>query len=138
MDPSVDGSTNGASRAHPTARARLGAAGERLAAQLLERQGMTILARNWRCVYGEIDLVATEGPELVFVEVKTRRGARAGSPEEAITPTKQRRLIAAAQSYLVAREAEDHPYRIDVVAVDLTPGGQVVQVRHHRRAIAEE
>jgi putative endonuclease len=119
-------------------RARLGAAGERLAAQLLERQGYRILERNWRCRYGELDLVAADGPELVFVEVKTRRGARLGSPEEAITGAKRRRLIAAAQTYLAERGDEQHPYRFDVVAVALDPRGAAGAVRLHRRAIAEE
>lgn len=121
-----------------TAAARLGAGGERLAAQLIERQGYRLIARNWHCPYGEIDLIAEDGPEIVFVEVKTRRGNRLGAPEEAITPAKRRHLIAAAQTYLAETDAEDRPYRIDVVAIELGPSGDVRSVRLHRRAIAEE
>ena len=123
---------------HPTDRARLGAAGERLAAQTLEARGYRLLATNWRCPYGELDVIAEDGAELVFVEVKTRRGTASGAPEEAITPAKRRRLLAAAQTYLAEQGAEDHPYRFDVVAVDLAPGGRLRAIRLYRRAIAEE
>jgi putative endonuclease len=136
VDNHPDGPAGGATR-RPTARARLGAAGERLAARLLEERGVRVLCLNWHCAYGEIDVIAEDGPELVFVEVKTRRGERVGSPEEAITPAKRRRLIAAAQTYLAEREEEHRPYRIDVVAVDLAPDGSIRNVRLHRRAIEE-
>ena len=120
------------------ARRRLGASGERVAAGWLEARGYRIVARNWRCPYGELDLVAEHEGELVFVEVKTRRGLGHGAPEEAVTPAKRRRLIAAAQSYLVAAAQEDHPYRIDVVAVDLGPAGALRGVRHFPRSIEAE
>src|SRR5947209_4231245 len=82
------------------ARRQLGASGERVAANWLEARGYRILARNWRCPYGELDLIAEQNGEIIFVEVKTRRGATHGAPEEAITPAKRVRLIAAAQTYL--------------------------------------
>ena len=121
-----------------TPRTRLGAGGERLAAQMLETHGYRLVARNWRCPYGELDLIAEDGPELVFVEVKARRGDHLGSPEEAITPAKRRKLLLAAQSYLAEQGTEQRPYRFDVVAIELGPRGQVSAVRLHRRAIAEE
>lgn len=119
------------------ARARLGAAGERLAAQALAARGYQIVASNWRCAYGELDVIAQDGAELVFVEVKTRRGAASGAPEEAITAAKRRKLLAAAQTYLGEVGAEDRPYRFDVVAVDLAPDGRLRAVRLYRRAIEE-
>lgn len=119
-------------------RARLGKGGESLAATWLESRGMRVLARNWRCPYGEIDLIAAEGDELVFVEVKTRRGQALGAPEEAITPAKRRHLIAAAQAYLADHAREDAAYRIDVVAVQLAPSGRLIAVRHYASAIATE
>jgi putative endonuclease len=122
----------------PTARARLGSGGERLAASWLEARGYRILGMNWRCPYGELDLIAEQMGELVFVEVKTRRGVAMGTPEEAVTPVKQRRLIAAAQTYLMEHGAEDRPYRIDVVAVQLAPTGKLLDVRHHPSAVALE
>jgi putative endonuclease len=121
-----------------TARKRLGDAGERLAAAWLEAHGYHVLARNWRCPYGELDLIAERDGELVFVEVKTRRGERMGAPEEAITPTKRRRLIASTLSYLAEQGAEDHPYRIDVLAVALAPSGTLLGIRHYPASIAEE
>jgi putative endonuclease len=120
------------------ARKRLGASGERVAAGWLEARGYRIVARNWRCPYGELDLVAEHDGELVFVEVKTRRGQGHGAPEEAVTPVKRRRLIAAAQSYLAEAALEDRPYRIDVVAVDLGPAGAFLGVRHFPHSIGAE
>lgn len=69
--------------------------------------------------YGELDIIAEEQGELVFVEVTTRRGAAYGVPEEAITANKRAHLVAAAQSYLAENQSEAHPYRIDVIAVQL-------------------
>lgn len=138
-DPSDQTSHRAAGKTgRTTARARLGAAGERLAAQALEARGYRILASNWHCPYGELDLIAEDGAELVFVEVKTRRGAASGAPEEAITSAKQRRLRAAAQTYLAGRADEQHPYRFDIVAVDLAHDGRLRAIRLYRRAIEEE
>lgn len=122
----------------PTARARLGGAGERLAAGWLEARGYQVLARNWRCPYGELDVIAEEQGELVFVEVKTRRGDTHGAPEEAITASKRAHLIAAAQTYLMEQRRETQPYRIDVIAVQLDGQGHLTDVRHYRSAIALE
>lgn len=119
-------------------RKRLGAAGERLAATWLEARGFRIVRRNWRCPYGELDLVAESGGELVFVEVKTRRGTSMGLPEEAITPAKRQHLVASAQAYLAATGSEACPYRIDVVAVELAPGGKLLGVRHYPNCIGWE
>jgi putative endonuclease len=136
VSPSDASRRDGTSRT--TARARLGTSGERLAAELLERRGYVVIARNWRCPHGEIDVVAEDGEELVFVEVKTRRGSGLGSPEEAVTLAKRRKLIASAQTYLAEQGAEQRPYRFDVVAVELDAAGHLVAVRLHRRAIQEE
>lgn len=120
------------------ARAKLGGAGERLAAGWLEARGYRVLARNWRCAYGELDVITEEQGELVFVEVKTRRGVAHGAPEEAITASKRAHLIAAAQCYLAEHQREEQPYRIDVVAVQLDGQGRLAEVRHYRSAIALE
>ena len=123
-----------------TARTRLGAGGERRAASCLETHGYRLLARNWHAAFGELDLIAEDGPEqvFVFVEVKTRRGDRLGNPGEAITPSKRRKLMLAAQTFLAEQNAEQRPNRFDVVAIELDPPGKVSAVRLHRRAIAEE
>lgn len=119
-------------------RTRLGRSGERLAAVWLEARGYRIVGRNWRCAYGELDLIAEDRDELVFVEVKTRRGERMGAPEEAVTRVKRRRLVTSALAYLAAEGAEDRPYRIDVIAVELAPNGTLLAVRHYPRSVEME
>jgi putative endonuclease len=119
-------------------RQRLGGAGERLAAEHLRQAGYQVRAFNYRCRLGEIDIVAEEAGDLVFVEVKTRRGDAYGLPEEAVTVAKQRKLIAAAQTYLEAHACADASWRVDVVAVALTPAGKVQEVRIYRHAISAE
>lgn len=92
--------------------------GEALAARYLEERGYQILARQWRCRFGELDLVA-RSPEgvLCFVEVKRRGKGSIGLPREAVTPAKQKRLRLAAQSYLAACGLDDVPARFDVAEV---------------------
>jgi putative endonuclease len=110
------------------ARKRLGNAGEDIAARELIQRGYTVRDRNWRCPEGELDIVAEQGDALVFVEVRTRRGDRFGTPEDSITPTKRAHLIASAQAYLEAHSLQDCDWRIDVVAVEMTARGQLVRV----------
>ena len=91
-----------------------GARAEALAAAYLERQGLAIVARNLRTRLGEIDVIARDGPVLVFVEVRMRRSARFGGAAESITATKRARLVAAANVYL-ARLGREPPYRFDAI-----------------------
>lgn len=91
---------------------------ERQALDYLQRQGLTLVRRNYRCRAGEIDLIMQDGATLVFVEVRSRGGAAAryGTPAESVTPAKQRRLTRAAAHYLLGRR--DVPAcRFDVVAI---------------------
>lgn len=118
-------------------RQRLGRRGEQEAERFLEGQGYRLLERNWRSPHGEIDLISAEGETIVFVEVKLRRGTRFGSPEEAVTPAKQRRLVEAAQDYLEEKGLEDADWRIDVVAIEVGPGGGVVRLNHLIDAVEE-
>ena len=110
------------------ARKRLGNVGEEIAARELTRRGYAVRERNWRCPEGELDMVAVQGETLVFVEVRTRRGDRFGTPEESITLAKRAHLIAAAQAYLLAHSLQDHDWRIDVVAVEMSAQGQLQRV----------
>lgn len=105
-----------------TTRSDVGGGGEDEAARLLRRRGYRILARNYRCRHGEIDIVAFEDGEYVFVEVKTRLTDGKGSGAEAVTVAKQRKVARVAQQYLAERGLEDRPCRFDVVAV--SPGGE--------------
>ena len=114
-----------------TARQELGAAGEQLARRHLEKKGYRFVAANWRRRYGELDLIMRDGDALVFVEVKTRRGERIVTAEESLTPAQSRRLLLAAQSFLAEREDLIGLYwRIDLVAVTLTPAGAVSRLTH--------
>jgi putative endonuclease len=114
---------------------RLGQQGEDIAADYLLKQGYSILARNWRCPAGELDIVAREGGTLVFVEVRTRRGDRFGTPEESITSTKQAKLVELAQTYLQEHGLADENWRIDVVAVELDGRGRVKRLNLIRNAV---
>jgi putative endonuclease len=117
---------------------QFGASGEQMAADWLVRHGYRLLARNWRSPLGELDIVCEQGKELVFVEVKARHGVRMGAPEEAVTPAKQRRLLRAAQSYLMAHHHEQRPFRIDVIAIDVALSGELLDIRHYPGCIEGE
>ena len=118
----------------------LGKQGEAAAYAFLERQGYSILATNYRCPWGEVDIVASQDETLAFVEVRTRRGGALGTPEESVTRTKRRRLIATAQHYL--QEHGDAPHwRIDLVAVEVDKRGAIRRIRRIRllqNAVTEE
>lgn len=116
-------------------RKQLGAIGEQLAAAYLERLGYRVVARNWRCAGGELDLVADDDGTLVFVEVRTRRGAP-GAAVESVGPAKQARLAGLAYAYLeeLGTSAES-PWRIDVIAVEFDAAGRVAHIHHIRDAI---
>ncbi|MCL5958062.1 MAG: YraN family protein [Chloroflexi bacterium] len=118
-------------------RKRLGDFGESFAATFLRRQGYSIVETDWRCRAGQLDIVATDGEYLVFVEVKTRRGLAAGLPEESLTPAKRARLIALAETYLQAGRTTDSPecWRIDVVAIELNESGVIQRVELIKNAI---
>ncbi|WP_166351710.1 YraN family protein [Phytoactinopolyspora limicola] len=95
----------------------VGAYGEDIAARYLENQGMVLLARNWRCAEGEIDIVALDGDTVVVCEVKTRSGPGYGSGLEAVTWRKGARLRRLALAWLEANGRAGLPVRVDVVAV---------------------
>lgn len=94
----------------------LGQWGEERVAEKLRREGWTIVARNFRCRMGELDIVAKNEQYLAFVEVKLRKNDQFGSACEAVTPSKQRKLRAAAQFYLMSRPTTLQP-RFDVAEV---------------------
>jgi putative endonuclease len=120
----------------PTARQSLGRVGEQLARRALESRGMMIVQANYRCVAGEMDLIARVADEWVFVEVKTRRGNRFGSPEEAITRRKQNRLAKVAQSFLLEHALADAAWRIDVVAVEMDRHGKLLRLEVIEHAVS--
>jgi putative endonuclease len=102
----------------------LGDRGERAASTLLKRQGHRILARNYRCPAGEIDLITLDGNTLVFVEVKTRSSDAFADPEQAVGHRKQQRIIRAAECYRQFKGAQAYPCRFDVVSIVMQPNGR--------------
>ncbi|MFJ1457006.1 YraN family protein [Nocardia wallacei] len=95
----------------------LGAHGEELAARFLRAAGMEIVERNWRCRYGELDLIGREGDVTAFIEVKTRSGVGFGVPAEAVTFTKQQRIRRLALLWLDEQPGPWRRIRFDVVSV---------------------
>lgn len=93
--------------------------GESLAVAYLQQRGFTILARNWRCREGELDIVANDGDAIVAVEVKTRRGLGYGAPLESITYLKARRLRRLLALWLRERNRNARRIRIDAVGIIL-------------------
>ncbi|KAF0847851.1 YraN family protein [Nocardia caishijiensis] len=104
----------------------LGAYGEKLAAQYLCEAGMQIVARNWRCRYGELDLIVQDPSVTAFVEVKTRSGLGFGSPAESVTFHKQQRIRRLALLWLAQQDGPWRRIRFDVVSVLVTRGDKPV------------
>ncbi|ANI39287.1 YraN family protein [Mycolicibacterium vaccae] len=98
-------------------RAELGAWGEQVAVDYLQGQGLRVLARNWRCRYGELDVIAADGREVVFVEIKTRSTEHFGGVAQAVTPAKVRRLRRLAGLWLAAQSERWAAVRVDVITV---------------------
>lgn len=110
-------------------RRKFGNEGEELAAKFLKRQGLKILKTQYRTKFGEIDLVARDGREIVFVEVKTRRTLEFGHPEEAVHPIKLAHMSAAGEYYLREHKCEAAPHRYDVIAI-IWPEGETPEILH--------
>lgn len=114
-------------------RQQLGRQGEERAVDYLIAKGYTIVARNWRCSAGEMDIVAQHQERLIFVEVRTRWGRRFGTAAESVTPAKQSRLIAVAQTYLQTMTTETPSWQIDVITVQVT--ADHLAMRHIENAV---
>ncbi|MBW2637887.1 MAG: YraN family protein [Deltaproteobacteria bacterium] len=106
-----------------------GKRGEEIAATYLKKEGYRIRERNYRCPVGEIDIIALDGNEVVFVEVKSRRSDDFGEPEAAVDARKQAKLSRIALSYINEHNLNDRNARFDVVAVSFSKGA------HHLRLI---
>lgn len=115
----------------------LGDRGEDAAAAYLTNVGMTVVERNWRAKSGEVDIVALDGEQIVLVEVKTRRTVSAGTPEDAVTPTKQRRYRRLAQAYLAHAGTPEASVRFDVISILVIAEDRAL-LRHHRAAFTAD
>jgi putative endonuclease len=109
-------------------RQELGKFGETRACEELARRGYAVLARRYRTRAGEIDIVARDGPTIVFVEVKARTSERFGGGAAAITPMKQRRIAHMASDFLARHRLDGQPCRFDVVVVDVAAHDVRVEV----------
>lgn len=110
-----------------------GEIGESIATTFLKGQGFAIVERNFRCVCGEIDIVAREGRTIVFVEVKCRKNKNYGPPQLAVTPFKQRQISKAALVWLAKKKLYDAEARFDVVAIVLNKN-DLPEIEHIRNA----
>lgn len=111
----------------------LGSRGEDAAAAYLERNGMEIVERNWRCKAGEVDIVALDGAQVVLCEVKTRRTGSKGTPDEAVTPAKRKRYARLAAAYVQHVGGEEPSLRFDVISILVISEDRAL-LRHHRAA----
>ena len=117
-------------------RIQLGARGEGLAREYLKAKGYEIVATNFRCQWGEADIIARDGACLVFIEVRTRRGLGLyGTPEESISNRKRDKLVATAETYIQGCSPLPEEWRIDFIAVRLDTLGTTEQVEHIQNAI---
>ncbi|MHB8656944.1 MAG: YraN family protein [Solirubrobacteraceae bacterium] len=115
------------------ARHQLGVTGEQLAVEHLERCGYSVLERNYRTRWGELDVIAFDGLTLVFCEVKTRRmNGAAGSPFEAVHGTKQRRIRRIAARWLIERSGRPRAQelRFDAIGITFDDRGRLVALEH--------
>ena len=120
-----------------TPQGRLGKWGEEHARRYLEGKSYKVSATNYRSRWGEVYINAQLGEEMVFVEVKTRRGAAFGTPEESVTATKAQRLIATVQGYLQKNSLEQALRRADMVSISLGDQGKLLRLEHMEIAVGE-
>jgi putative endonuclease len=107
------------------ARATLGKKGEEIALKYLLKKGYALYEKNWRFRHKEVDIIASDGKDLVFVEVKTRSNEWYGSPEEAVDNRKQKYLIDAAEEYITSKNL-DVNVRFDIISIILKPNYQSI------------
>lgn len=119
----------------PDVRRHRGAEAEALAAAYLKRKGYQILVRNYRCRYGEIDLIAINQGTLVFIEVRAKSSSRYGTPQESVGYKKQQKLREVARYFLANEWRRGSPCRFDVVAVQIDrESGEMKALEHIENA----
>ncbi|MEI3434631.1 MAG: YraN family protein [Clostridia bacterium] len=111
----------------------LGRIGENIIADYITKLGYKVVERNFECNQGEIDIIAKDKEELVFIEVKTRTDISYGEASEAVTNTKKRHLINSIKYYIYKQKLENQPIRIDVAEVYINKGK--VKVNYIKQAI---
>lgn len=116
-------------------RRSVGASGEKMAREYLQKKGYRIRELNFRCSLGEIDIIAEEKGELVFVEVRTKRGNSFGTPEESITRRKKSRLVDLSNLYLQTLPRLPENWRVDVIAIEVDERLKVTRLEHIKNAL---
>ena len=117
-------------------RSAVGTTGESHARRYLEAKGYRFVASNWFCEAGELDLVMRDGDELVFVEVKTRRGEEYGHASEAVSWSKSRKVMESAEWFVATHEEfQDLIWRCDLIAITIHPRTRVATVEHEINAL---
>jgi putative endonuclease len=111
-----------------TTKIETGKEGEKIAAAYLRKKGYHICESNFRCSLGEIDIIAREKSELVFIEVKTRKSEKLGYPEQAVGVRKQKKMSQLALWYLQKKKLANSSARFDVVAITLLPEGNEIRL----------
>jgi putative endonuclease len=109
-------------------RIALGKIGEDLACLELQRRGYAILARRYRRRMGELDIIARDGPTVVFIEVKAREGRQFGDAVDGVTGLKRRRMTRVALEYLVRHRLTNCPCRFDVVSIHMENEQPVIEL----------
>ena len=112
---------------------QIGDKGEDLAASYLEAKGWLIFDRNYRFEKAELDIVATDGNYIIFVEVKTRSNTYFGRPEEYVTPTKEGHLNKAAEAWIYERKMETAVCRFDIISI-VQKGNSAPEITHYKDA----
>ncbi len=123
-----------ASPKKPWWRRWFGTRAERAAARFLQRQGYRVVARNWSCPHGELDLVAVDGRTVVFVEVRSTGGDDPQRPAASVDDAKQRRLTTLALYFLQEHRLLGHAARFDVLALSWPPGRREPVIVHYPQA----
>jgi putative endonuclease len=111
-----------------TAQITTGKEGEKIAAAFLKKNGYRICETNFRCILGEIDIIARDKGEIVFIEVKTRKSGELGYPEQAVGIRKQKKMSQLALWYLQKKNITDASARFDVVAITMLPSGNEIKL----------
>lgn len=113
-----------------------GKIGEDVALEYLQKKGYIIIERNFDCMQGEIDIIAKDNNEIVFVEVKTRTNEMYGEPKEAVNKTKKKHIYRSAEYYIYLRHLENQPVRIDVIEIYKKKEKYILN--HIKQAITEK
>jgi putative endonuclease len=122
---------------HPTPQQALGLWGERLAAFWLKNKGYKILDKHFTCREGEIDIIAKDIKQLVFIEVKTRTSQKYGSGEESFTRSKQEKFVKTLWHWLEGNKLQNADFRIDILALQIDKKMKKVKIRHFKNVVVE-